>query len=160
MVYIMNQNEFFTKIVGTTFVENSQNMLSRLNQGDKLEVIRERDNLVDPNAISIYFGDQKLGYISARIAKKLATEIDYGIKYMVTIENITGSTDKNLGANIKLKIDPKQDVDIVNKIKELAKEVSKLKYLYEHDKKYKYYYLVKKNKIKKKLEDFSKKLGR
>lgn len=150
--------EFHTKIVGSTFIEENQKTLAKLKEKDTLTLKREKYNLVDPNAIAIYFENQKIGYVSASIAKKLSLEIDFGITYNVVVVKVTGSKEKNIGVNIKLQIDPSQDKSVIYEIKELIREILRLRYLYAHDAKHKYYYLMKEEKILKDLKNLSKKL--
>ena len=141
-----SQFEFFTKIVGSTFIEDNQKTLAKLKKDDTLILKREKDNLVDSNAIAIYFENKKIGYVSANIAKKMSLEIDFGIKYNVTVVKVTGKKEKNLGVNIKVQVDPNQDKKAISEIKRLITEILKLRTQYRRDTKHKYYYLLKEEK--------------
>lgn len=48
-------------------------VLKDMNAGDKLELVSEFDNPYDPQAIAVYFGDSKLGYVPAEINEMFAT---------------------------------------------------------------------------------------
>ena len=53
---------FFSKIVGTTFINGGQKSLSLLKTNDILVLVREPNNKFDKNAIAIYHNKNKLQY--------------------------------------------------------------------------------------------------
>lgn len=93
---------FYTKVVGVTF-DSRQELVRMLAPGDVLLLRREPDNVHDPHAIKVttLAGDQ-IGYLSARVAARLAPSIDSGVRYTATVSQITGGGDRHHGANIYL----------------------------------------------------------
>lgn len=96
---IGEQDQFFTKIVGVTF-DNRQDLLAELQVGQQLELFHETDNPHDENAIAVYADGEQLGYLKRNIARHLAENFDNGITYQAVVVQVTGSIEKNLGANI------------------------------------------------------------
>lgn len=92
----------YSKIAGVTMGANRQLYASRCYKGQELELVRERTNPYDSNAIAIYAGNNQLGYIKRDLAETLAKEIDRGVTFKCTVEEVTGGADKNYGVNIKL----------------------------------------------------------
>lgn len=96
---------FNTKVVGVTF-EGRQAVVRTLAPGDGLELRREPGNPVDPHAIRVLTGSgQQVGYLSARIAARLAPSMDSGARYAGTVSQITGGpaaggTERSYGVNI------------------------------------------------------------
>lgn len=99
---MINRKEFFTKVVGVTQEKNRQLYVSRCFVGQKLELIRERTNPYDSNAIAVYAGNHQLGYIKKKIAGQLAEQIDSGKSYLCYVETVTGGEDMFWGVNIKI----------------------------------------------------------
>lgn len=99
---IVDCQEFHTKIVGVSF-ENRQELLSEIVDGDSVRLVRESDNIYDAYAIGVFFGEGKLGYLNARLAKNLSIAIDNGIQYEAYINQVTGHDKECLGANICIK---------------------------------------------------------
>ena len=98
----MGRNEFYTKVVGVTQEKNRQLYASRCYIGQELELIRERTNPHDSNAIAVYAGNHQLGYIKKEIAAQLAGRIDNGRQYLCYVEHVTGGGDMFWGVNIKI----------------------------------------------------------
>ena len=46
--------------------------------GTKLELVREEDNKYDPEAVALYYNDQKLGYIPGNLNESISKFIDMG----------------------------------------------------------------------------------
>lgn len=96
---------FNTKVVGVTF-EGRQEVVRSLAPGEGLELRREPGNPVDPHAIRVLTASgRQVGYLSARIAARLAPSMDSGARYAATVSQITGggSADGDLrsfGVNI------------------------------------------------------------
>lgn len=96
---IEEQEQFFTKIVGVTF-ENRQEILAALQIGQQVDLVHEKDNPHDENAIAVYANGEQIGYLKRNIARHLAKNFDNGITYQAVIVQVTGSIEQNLGANI------------------------------------------------------------
>jgi len=89
----------YSKVAGTTF--SSYNLLL-IKEGDKLQLVREKDNKYDPNAVAIYHNNNKIGYIKKELAVDLHIALDNGFEVNCSAENITGKDKGNIGVNIKL----------------------------------------------------------
>lgn len=98
--------EFHSKIAGTTF-SNCQKQLQSLHQGEELELVRETENVYDPNAIAIYKEGElnRLGYLPKDTAAKINEDVKEG-RVLCTVSEITGGVEgkENIGCNIKLAI--------------------------------------------------------
>ncbi len=91
---------FYTKVVGVSF-EGRQDLIRALSPGDALHLTREPDNPHDPHAIKIATeAGVQVGYLSARLAARLAPSFDTGARYSATISEVTGGGDRHLGINI------------------------------------------------------------
>lgn len=55
-----------------------------------MRLVREPMHEKDPNALAVFYGELRLGYVRAGIAKHLAPLIDAGARYRARIENLTG----------------------------------------------------------------------
>ncbi len=96
---IGQQDQFYTKVVGVTF-ENRQALVEQLVAGQPLELKREKDNAHDENAIAVLADGAQIGYLKRNIARHLAPNFDQGIGYEAMVVQVTGSAEKNWGANI------------------------------------------------------------
>ena len=96
-----NNNYFYSKVAGVTF-ENKQQYVRQCYIGQKLDLIRDRFNMYDRNAIAVYSGNHQVGFISKELAEKLAPKIDNGHTILCYVEDITGREYNNYGLNIKL----------------------------------------------------------
>lgn len=97
---------FNTKVVGVTF-EGRQQVVQRLAAGDVLALERQPDNPVDPHAVRVVnAGGEQVGYLSARVAARLAPSMDSGTRYSATVSQVTGGSgvthgeDRSYGVNI------------------------------------------------------------
>lgn len=98
----MQNKEIFTKAVGVTFDER-QKHVKNCTVGQRLSLVREKDNEFDPNAIAIYSGNNQIGYVAKEIAAQLATKMDNGTEYECRVLKVTGGDgDKAFGLNIKI----------------------------------------------------------
>lgn len=90
-----------SKVVGTTFTDMAK---FDIKEDDELILRREPDNEFDENAIAVYWGIEKIGYIKRTLAKDIAKSIDKGNTYKCFVSNITGgtTTKENKGINIKI----------------------------------------------------------
>lgn len=96
---IGQQDQFYTKAVGVTF-ENRQAIVEHLVAGQPLDLVRERDNVHDENAIAVLADGEQIGYLKRNIARHLAPNFDQGISYEAMVVQVTGSAEKNWGVNI------------------------------------------------------------
>lgn len=104
-----------TKVVGVTHENkdgtNRQAILHYMKEygnyekGDTLELVHERDNPVDPNAVMVLnHQKQCIGYLKAELAESVSQMLDDGHKVYAELERITGGTDSRpaLGCNINI----------------------------------------------------------
>ena len=68
-------------IAGFTYYEGCD-VFQQLKIGTRLRLVRDAANRFDPNAIAIYFGDAKLGFVPASEAAELAIFFDMGYEDM------------------------------------------------------------------------------
>ena len=70
------QENFTVSIVGTKYDEQWKKNSKHVSIGDKLTLIRDKDNKYDPFAILVAYNERILGYIPRENAKYMATEMD------------------------------------------------------------------------------------
>jgi helicase len=58
--------------------ENRASVAVRVQEGDRLSLVRDYDNPVDRNAIAVYWRNDQLGFVPREIAQLLAPELDTG----------------------------------------------------------------------------------
>jgi len=94
---------FHTKVAGVTF-EGRQAIIQSLTPGQMLLLQREPSNPHDPHAVKVLTdGGQQIGYLSARVAARLAPTMDSGARYSATASQITGGgEDRSFGVNVYL----------------------------------------------------------
>ncbi len=93
---------FHTKVAGVTF-EGRQTVVGALRPGEALALRREPDNPHDPHAVKVLTeSGVQIGYLSARVASRLAPSMDTGTRYTATISQITGGGDRSYGVNLYL----------------------------------------------------------
>lgn len=80
--------------------DGRQDTIAGLHEGVQLELVREPAHEKDPNAIAVFYGTLRLGYIRAAIAKHLAPLIDRGARYRARVENLTGGGARSRGVNV------------------------------------------------------------
>jgi len=98
----MEKFSIVTKVVGVQYSMCDYD-IHDLNPGDRLFLIREPDNTVDPNAIAVKDSkDNKLGYISRPLAERLAPKIDSGYILVAIVKNITGNEKIGFGLDIQI----------------------------------------------------------
>ena len=90
---------FHSKVAGVSF-EGRQDVIGGLHAGAELELKREPENEFDSNAIGVYYGRLKLGFIKKAIAAHIAPLIDGGERYRAQIASLTGGDEKHRGVNI------------------------------------------------------------
>ena len=90
---------FNTKIVGVTF-EGRQDLVAGLEPGALLSLVREPENPHDPNAVGVWYGQLKLGFVKKQIAARIAPNIDAGERYRAEVKHVTGGGTRSVGVNI------------------------------------------------------------
>ncbi|MGH2398531.1 MAG: single-stranded-DNA-specific exonuclease RecJ [bacterium] len=123
---------FNTKVVGVTF-EGRQEVVRSLSAGDGLHLQREPANPVDPHAIRVLTTDgRQVGFLSARIAARLAPSIDSGARYTAAVSQLTGGPaaagdrDRSHGVNIYVQRQdlPADDLDPARMLRASWKDLS------------------------------------
>lgn len=92
---------FNTKVVGVTF-ENRQDVLSSLEVGTELKLVRQPQNEYDVNAIAVtlYDGTQ-IGFLNKHLAKALAPVIDAGTGYDAAVSALTGGPQHSNSSDLR-----------------------------------------------------------
>ena len=67
-----------TQVAGISYYEARRFAAQRAKTGDTLELRRDYDNPVDPNAIAVYHRAGHLGFLPMMLAQRLAPELDAG----------------------------------------------------------------------------------
>jgi len=100
---IEDAGAFYTKVVGVSF-EGRQDRIRALEPGGRLRLHREPTNPHDPHAIQVLTeAGEQIGYLSAKLAARLAPSVDSGVRYLATISDITGGTEeRHLGVNVHI----------------------------------------------------------
>jgi len=109
---ISDAESFHTKLVGVTF-EGRQELIEKLQPGDKLELIRDANNDYDSNAVAVIASRLRgiragqLGFLNRDLARELAPAIDgsadtQGVSYTAVVADITGDADdgQSRGVNV------------------------------------------------------------
>ena len=94
-------NSFHTKVVGVTF-EGRQRYVKECYVGQSLDLVRDKMNPYDSNAIAVYAGNNQVGFISKELASKLAPQMDQGKVFSCEVSEVTGGGQNNYGLNIKI----------------------------------------------------------
>src|SRR5579875_52208 len=92
---------FNTKVAGVSF-EGRQDVLAGLRAGDPLELVRDRDNRYDSNAIAVKRGALQIGFLNKELAERLAPRFDQGVRYRAEVTAITGGGSRSRGGNIRV----------------------------------------------------------
>lgn len=121
----------YTKVAGVTF-GNIQSILPKLRSGMSLRFIREPKNHYDRNAIRVECNWQKIGYLSADLARDYAPILDNGGKITGNIANITGGRGKTYGCNIDVTVYRQATVFDTIKTPPMGTSFSDIKCLSEH----------------------------
>ena len=122
---IAEQDQFFTKIVGVSF-ENRQELLAELQVGQQLNLVHEKDNPHDEHAIAVFADGEQLGYLKRNIARHLAENFDNGVQYDAVVVQVTGSIEKNLGANIFIQKVQNADQETLAEQESIRRELENL----------------------------------
>jgi single-stranded-DNA-specific exonuclease len=94
---------FYTKVAGVSY-DDRQTTVAALAAGDALVLTREPDNAHDPHAIRVSTtAGEQVGYLSARLAARLAPLVDAGERYTATVSQVTGGGDRHHGVNVYIR---------------------------------------------------------
>ena len=88
--YGNNAYSFTVKVAGVS-KDNRKQFVDELYENQSILAVRERDNAYDRNAIALYAGINKIGFIPKETAEKLAPKIDNGKCMTVTVKEIRGT---------------------------------------------------------------------
>ena len=82
---------FYTKVVGITQENENgrvrETLLSRCKQFDFLQLVTERSNSVDSNAIAVCLKDgTRLGYLNSRTAEGIARDLAEGVVWLACVK--------------------------------------------------------------------------
>ena len=91
----------WTKVAGVSY-EGRQEFLKKCQPGDKLELIRNRNNEYDKNAIAVFHEDNQLGFLCTELAEKLAPLFDNGREFSCEVLALIGEEEKS-GLRISIK---------------------------------------------------------
>lgn len=80
-------------LAGTQFVSDITDFISTLNNGDRLELIWEKNNPFDSNAIKVLADDKKLGYIPRNKNQDLIFLMEQEYKIFAMLKRITWKTE-------------------------------------------------------------------
>lgn len=95
---------YHSKIAGVTY-DNRQLYVSKLKPGQYLQVIRERFNSYDRNAVALSDGEHTLGHLKQEMASLAASALDAGRTVNVKVVEVTGGGNYNYGVNIQVMIE-------------------------------------------------------
>jgi single-stranded-DNA-specific exonuclease len=98
---IEDADSFHTKLAGVTF-EGRQELISALEPGTPLRLVRQPLNEHDPSACSVVDPHgSHVGFLNRRLAAVLAPAVDAGVEYDITVSDVTGGEHgKNRGVNV------------------------------------------------------------
>lgn len=68
-------------IMGTTFQPGAWQFVQRLRPNIPLTLKREPMNKYDTNAVAVYYGAKKLGFVPRGLAKDIAPLLDAGVRF-------------------------------------------------------------------------------
>lgn len=80
-----------TKIVGVTY-EGRQEKVKRVPIESELELVRNRHNMHDKNAVAVFYKDDQLGFLCRELAAKLAPLMDDGKDFSCVVTERTGGS--------------------------------------------------------------------
>jgi len=98
---------FYTKVAGVSYLNddgtNRQIIARKCRRGDVLLLAPEENNPHDKNAVRVLRKNgEQLGYLTARCATGVATNISHGYKYGVFVTNLTGGTSRKPTRGVNL----------------------------------------------------------
>ena len=100
----MEERKMYSKVVGVSF-NNRQEIIVKLNQGDKLKLIPEPDNPFDSNCQNILtINDESIGNLKKELAAEIAKGQANGWIYEATVTEVTGKDNPQHtnGVNIEI----------------------------------------------------------
>jgi single-stranded-DNA-specific exonuclease len=100
---IADADSFHTKLAGVSF-EGRQDVVTRLEPGTVLRLVRQPDNEYDTNAVAVMAptGEQ-VGFLNRRLAAVLAPALDAGAEWEVSVTDVTGTEEAgSRGVNVLL----------------------------------------------------------
>jgi hypothetical protein len=77
----VQQKDF--SIAGTSFLPGAWPLIERLRSNVMLILKREPTNKYDANAVAVYFGARKLGFLPKGLAQEMAPLLDNNVDYRV-----------------------------------------------------------------------------
>lgn len=100
---------FYTKVVGITYDGREaiiEDLCSRglLKTGTVLQLVHQRNNIHDANAVAVMYSNKQLGFLSRDVAAQIAPKIDAGKTCTASVVAITGSLGQHYGINIKVMV--------------------------------------------------------
>jgi len=98
-----------TKVVGVTY-EGRQDIIEDLSEGDVLELIRNRNNAHDENAIAVFYHSDQIGFLCRELAARLAPLMDEGNEFCAVVSEITGG-ENGIGYGVNIEIRQEEDTD-------------------------------------------------
>lgn len=98
-----------TKVVGVTFNPSyPKNIYAVAKQfalgNESINLVREKDNVVDSNAIAVYHGDEPIGHVPTKLAEFISPQIDAGINWHAVIESIVVSQNNLNNPGLKITV--------------------------------------------------------
>lgn len=91
-----------TKVVGVTY-EGRQDIVRKCRPGDRLELIRNRNNEHDKNAVAVFFGDDQAGFLCRELAEKIAPLLDNEREFFCVVAETTGGEELSSGLRIDIR---------------------------------------------------------
>lgn len=91
---------FSTNIAGIN-MHDGPSVLPMISENEPLTLIREPDNPVDPNAVLVFYGKYKLGYIPAVNARRIAVFLDKGGRLYAKMGH-SGAEKSHIWAQVRL----------------------------------------------------------
>ncbi len=76
-------------VAGLMFADNIDEIFSKLKEGDRLDLFREKQNPYDNQAILVKFSNEKIGYVPRKYNAVLANLMDGGKEVYAVIETLT-----------------------------------------------------------------------
>ena len=93
-----------TRVVGVSF-NNRQGIVSNLQPGEKVLLVREPENQFDPHAVKVTRQDgQQFGYLDRYLAARISPQLDhYGKPIKAIVASLTGGfyRDSNFGVIVE-----------------------------------------------------------
>ena len=98
-----------TKVVGVTY-EGRQSVIENMSEFEELDLVRNRNNEKDKNAIAVFYEDDQIGFLCRELAEKLAPLMDDGNEFSCVVSEITGG-DNGFSYGVNIEIRQEGDTD-------------------------------------------------